>query len=723
MAIFQPEVNQRILIDGVSYALAVHPAAPGMPYGQEGRQAVVYQLCADDGHRCGFKVFKPRFRVPALVSLADQLAPLASLPGLAVCERTVLSARRHHDLLAEHPDLTYAVLMPWIYGPTWMEVLLEGEAITPAQSLSLARSLGETLACMEESGLAHCDLSGPNVLIPGMAPESTPGSQMIALVDVEQMYGPNLRRPPLLPGGSPGYAHKTASEGLWSAEADRFAGAVLMAEMLGWCDPRVRAASWGESYFDPQELGRDSRRYAVLLQSLKEIWGSAAAGHFERVWHSDTLIDCSTFGEWLVSLPREAPDESILPVETRESGQTWEPSRGSFYDFPSDHRNAQTVNRTETAAARDFSGIRRGGRPQVRVLRAIHQWLNRIPHWRTLGAALVAVIITIIIMLATLGTPVRHRVQPEHEMLMATHERQNGTPVSEPPVQNQPTHYVLSGRVTDQEGGHGLSQVIVRFGEGLSSVVTDPNGYWRKEGLEGSVTVMPHKDGWSFAPEARSAGGSSARVDFSAKQITVSAVPDQTKDRKEVAVPSTQPTHTVPVPVSRSPRPGPAMRPIYAVSGRVTDEAGNPISGALLTFGSGHGTVQTDASGSWSKSGLSGTIPILIKKPGWAFTPTIRQVSEASNSVNFIGRYKLFTLTGRITDIKGRGIPGVTISFGPGFDPVITDRDGYWVKMSLEGAVTVTPQRGSALFTPVNITAYGPGVLNFVYTPVTSGVE
>lgn len=722
MAIFQPEVNQRILIDGVSYALAVHPAAPGMPYGQEGRQAVVYQLCADDGHRCGFKVFKPRFRVPALVSLADQLAPLASMPGLAVCDRTVLSARRHHDLLVEHPDLTYAVLMPWIYGPTWMEVLLGGEAISPKQSLLLARSLGETLACMEESGLAHCDLSGPNVLVPGMAPESAPGSQMIALVDVEQMYGPNLRRPPLLPGGSPGYAHKTASEGLWSAEADRFAGAVLMAEMLGWCDPRVRAASWGESYFDPQELGRDTRRYSILLQSLKEIWGSAAAGHFERVWHSDTLIDCSTFGEWLVSLPREAPDESVIPAEAHESNQSSDSGQVSHYNLPSEHRYGRAANRPETAAARNLRRIRRSGAPRAQVLKAVNERLARIPYWRTVGAALVAVIMTVVIMLVTLDTPDRHAAHLTRETPVATQERQRNTPVQPTSIANQPPLYALSGRVIGPDG-HGVGKVIVRFGEGLSSVLTDPDGFWQKDGLAGSVTVKPHKEGWAFAPESRFAGGSSATADFSAKPVIASPEPTGTQHRQDVPAPSATPARTEPAPVTRSSRPLPPPRPIYKVSGRVTDEVGNPIGGVLLTFGSGHGTVQTDASGSWSKSGLSGTIPILIKKPGWSFTPTIRQVSEAGNSVNFIGRYKLFTLAGRVTDIKGRGIPGVTISFGPGFDPVITDRDGYWVKMSLEGAVTVTPQRGSAFFTPVSITAYGPGVLSFVYTPVVSGID
>ena len=322
---FQPHIDQVLLIDHVPYRIAAHPSAPGMAYGQEGRQGTVYQLLGEDGTKKALKVFKPRFRVPALVLLAERIAPWAALPGLQVCERTVLSAHRHAGLLREHPDLIYAVLMPWVSGPTWMQVLLEKRELQAEDCLALARGLGSSLAHMEERGLAHCDLSGPNVLLPGLAPVSSPpvggrweggtsdaGGERsrrlgeVALVDVEQLYAPDLRRPGALPGGSPGYAHSTAPDGLWAAEADRFAGAVLIAEMLGWCDEWVREAAWGESYFDPAEVQANCRRYSVLAGVLQERWGGAVAGLFERAWRSGTLSDCATFGEWLLALPEQA---------------------------------------------------------------------------------------------------------------------------------------------------------------------------------------------------------------------------------------------------------------------------------------------------------------------------------------------------------------------------------------------------------------------------------
>jgi hypothetical protein len=331
--VFPPGANDELVIDGVAYHIAEHPAAPGMPYGQEGRQAVVYQLVAPDGVKQALKVFKPRYRVPSLVTLSGHLSPLSGLPGLQVCHRTVLTARRHLDLLRQHSDLTYAVLMPWIEGPTWMEVLLDRRPLPPEQSLQLARSFADVLAGMEERGLAHCDLSGSNVLLPALAHRTfSPQQLAIELVDVEQIFGPDLRRPEALPGGSPGYAHSTAGQGLWGSAMDRFAGAVLLAEMLAWCDERVRETAWGESYFDADEMQQDCERARAVSCALRERWGAEPASLFEQAWQSDSLVGCATFGEWLVALPEQVPEmrmaagDIVVQRGTRASEDDFSPA-------------------------------------------------------------------------------------------------------------------------------------------------------------------------------------------------------------------------------------------------------------------------------------------------------------------------------------------------------------------------------------------------------------
>jgi len=305
---YRPDPDDILTIDATPYRVAEHPSAPGIAYGQEGRQGIVYQLHAADGQRAALKLFKARYRLPALVAQAQAITPFAAIPGLEVCARTVLSPLRYGDLARQHPDLSYAVIMPWVSGPTWLDVVLERRALTPAQSLAVARALALLLATMEEQQIAHCDLSAPNLLLPGLL--EPPSSQPVALVDVEQIYAPGLNRPDALPGGSAGYAHRTAPAGLWSAVSDRFAGAILLAEILGWGIPEVRAVAGEESYFEPEELQQPGARYATLIRQLDMVWGVAISGLLERSWRSDTLADCPTFGEWLVALP-DAPIEVV----------------------------------------------------------------------------------------------------------------------------------------------------------------------------------------------------------------------------------------------------------------------------------------------------------------------------------------------------------------------------------------------------------------------------
>lgn len=286
--------NEAFNLNHAHYQFCEHPSAPGLPYGQEGRRATVYQLIADDGSLHALKVFKPRFREPRLVAVGEKLGPYAMLPGLQVCQRTVLTGSRHPELLSGNPELTYAVLMPWVEGQTWQEIVLSKSALPPETCLKIARSLAQVLMSMEESGLAHCDLSGPNIIV-GL-------DQSVSLVDVEEMYGPEFIRPKELSAGSSGYAHKTAQYGLWSDEADRFAGAVLLAEILGWCDRRVVDASWGESYFDTHMMQTECPRYNTLQHILRDLCGSWILELFDRAWRSESLADCPTFAEWNVAL-------------------------------------------------------------------------------------------------------------------------------------------------------------------------------------------------------------------------------------------------------------------------------------------------------------------------------------------------------------------------------------------------------------------------------------
>jgi hypothetical protein len=165
-------------------------------------------------------------------------------------------------------------------------------------------------------------------------------------VDVEGLYAPGLSRPEALPSGSSGYAHRTAREGLWGPTADRFAGAVLLAEMLGWGDETVREACYGETYFDPAEMpaqgGPNPPRYRTLISALARHYGQPVADLFERAWTSETLADCPTFGEWLVALPEHPVAQALSPstpaTEPTAGERTTSPQESASVDATAEIR-------------------------------------------------------------------------------------------------------------------------------------------------------------------------------------------------------------------------------------------------------------------------------------------------------------------------------------------------------------------------------------------------
>ena len=75
----------------------------------------------------------------------------------------------------------------------------------------------------------------------------------------------------------------------------------------------------------------------------------------------------------------------------------------------------------------------------------------------------------------------------------------------------------------------------------------------------------------------------------------------------------------------------------YTVSGTVTDGAAGPgLAEVTLSFSGDYGTATTGADGTWSKSGLSGTVTVTPAREGYTFAPPSRDVAGAASDVNFI---------------------------------------------------------------------------------------
>ena len=330
MQSFSPQVNENFSIFLLPLELRFepipHPQASNMVHSMRAGKATVYRIRDMDAPgEYALKVMKAQFRDPSLETKCGQLDSLKRLSGLEVCDRRCLSSTLAPETVKMFPRLEYAILMPWIGGPSWWDVHISeplGAQLTKSNCFQLASNLVGILAKIEKSGFAHCDLSPANVMV-----DLNAESLRVELIDVEEFFGLAFASPHPRPIGTTGYQHKASRVSGWSAESDRFAGALLIAEMLAWHVPAVRQYSYGESYFAPSELqvSPPGQRYEVLSEAVR--------GHspelealLRRAWFSTELTECPPFREWsktLQQIQAASTDVIWVPTDYRQRlGQT-----------------------------------------------------------------------------------------------------------------------------------------------------------------------------------------------------------------------------------------------------------------------------------------------------------------------------------------------------------------------------------------------------------------
>lgn len=312
MATFSPLPGDNIIIGEKNFSTMSHPVVPSMTFGQEGRKATVYQL-KNNGNLFALKVFKPMYRQPSLFRTCQSLSKI-TLPGLEVCNRLCLTTATHRSLLTKYPELEYAVLMPWVQGTTWFDMIASESALSLDDGKLLAKNTALTLYRLEQLGLAHCDIAGPNVII-------NPSAGQVSIIDVEDMFGPFFKKENGYPSGTSGYQHRvvqTLTKGQWQAEGDRFAAAILIAEILAWHKINIRQAAEAEHFFDNDELQNPrSPRFSLILEILSGL-SPKLADCFHRAWHSRSLVDCPSLKEWYTHL-KELPVRKWAPIEALPS--------------------------------------------------------------------------------------------------------------------------------------------------------------------------------------------------------------------------------------------------------------------------------------------------------------------------------------------------------------------------------------------------------------------
>ncbi|MFO0607469.1 MAG: hypothetical protein U0324_30165 [Polyangiales bacterium] len=296
MPAFQPRPGSVITIDvrgGVERLRVLpHPQAPSFAFACEGGEGVVVQVEREGaGARYAFKVMKPASQRAELPVICGLLRSFAGGPGLRACERYCVCEADSPRTWAAAPALRYAMIIPWIEGPTWLDVLLSRRPLPEASSTKAARSFANCMALLESVGASHGDIASGNVIL-------TPDSCEAQLIDVEHMHAPGFTRPSVCVLGTPGYNRVDRTDDLWSPASDRMALGIMVCEMLAWRDAAAVAASEGGSYFSPDELG-DERcdRFRLMLDVLGRL-SPQLPPLLRAVWRSRRRAECPPARAW-----------------------------------------------------------------------------------------------------------------------------------------------------------------------------------------------------------------------------------------------------------------------------------------------------------------------------------------------------------------------------------------------------------------------------------------
>ncbi|MDP9120233.1 MAG: hypothetical protein M3O15_02525, partial [Acidobacteriota bacterium] len=297
------------MLFGETFTIEGHPQAPHIPYSSEGQRAFVYQLSSVTTREpYALKIWKRRFRDPRLEPGARQLSRLAAMPGMRAAERRVVLPSE--PAVRDVPDLELAMLMPWLLGKTWYDLLIaakEGARFEEIVAVHMCTRFLFVMAGLERAGIAHTDISPGNVMLDIRKLD-------VELLDLEDLYLSNAALPAHVTSGSKGYRHADCpgDQGTWRREGDRYSAAVLAAEVLVLANEGLARLSTDEGFFGGHfQTATGRERYGQAQPWLRRI-APEFAPVFARSWTAESLEACPSLFELYAA---------ILPAARRVAGQ------------------------------------------------------------------------------------------------------------------------------------------------------------------------------------------------------------------------------------------------------------------------------------------------------------------------------------------------------------------------------------------------------------------
>jgi hypothetical protein len=354
---FDPSNMTHISINGTEYEILRVADYDTAPKKRKAGRSFVCKLKDPNGNLYALKYYQPN--VATVLQGHDfkqafdkQNDVLADIPSFEWTKRRTYISE-NNPIVQQYPNLSHAILMPWISGYTVssfrqkIRIQLDGQEPTaplqPVVVMQIVTNLLQSLVMLEQCSCAHGDICSDNVIILD--------DWSVKIIDIDEMYISNLMQPATLDelgSGHDGYRfpHRFSS---WAAEADRFSTAMLIAEILTLQDRDAAGIGALESLFTTHTPATANNahtqvnNYNDTKQRIIDHFGRAyplCENLIKRVFAAATLNDCPTLNAWLDALqpqpiqpPTPISPPPSTPVSPLPQTDIWYTKRASS-DFP-----------------------------------------------------------------------------------------------------------------------------------------------------------------------------------------------------------------------------------------------------------------------------------------------------------------------------------------------------------------------------------------------------
>lgn len=321
--------GQTVRIAGLDFRPRPHPIMSGSVQSIAKGQATVYFLEQKPHQNIWLlKVFSPARR-PADDYLNSVNDCLPGKMAFFTCTQRRLLGQNHVDLQQSGynhsglvPFLEGAILMPKVPGTTWSSIaddLCEGAInLSLDHRLKMCLSLAQCISMLEAGECSHRDLSSTNVFFDDQG--------NAYLIDWDCLYHPSLPFQANTTIGTSGYiapflqASTNRSNPLlsWSERADRFAMAVIIAEIL-LAHPEMPFAHEDGSMLSQKQI--DSQDYVSITQKVETLTEISPQLHtyLMQALHSDGYEKCPSPLKWIAALKGTRRKQSTKTASANKS--------------------------------------------------------------------------------------------------------------------------------------------------------------------------------------------------------------------------------------------------------------------------------------------------------------------------------------------------------------------------------------------------------------------